>query len=357
VLDLPLRNAMGLVDLKSLPLSGIETLVSGLGKERFRARQVYKWLWQKGVRRFGEMSNISRDFQAELAKLAYLPRLELAAHLRSADGTRKLAWRLEDGRHVESVLIPEDDRLTLCVSSQVGCAMGCRFCLTAGLGLARHLKPSEIAMQASQAAELLAEEATGERISNVVLMGMGEPLHNFENLLVALGILLDEDALGFSHRRLTVSTSGLVPRLLRLGELSPVNLAVSLNATTDEQRNRLMPVNRRWPIAALLDACKAVKMPHGKRIAFEYVLFGGLNDSLADASRLVRLLHGVRAKVNLIPYNENPDLPFVRPSEEALHAFQEHVVARGIQTSIRATRGQDIQAACGQLGRALDEPS
>jgi 23S rRNA (adenine2503-C2)-methyltransferase len=348
----PLRDARGRVDLRSLDLAGIESLVAGLGKERYRALQIFKWVWQKGIRDFSEMTNISRDFSAALAERAFLSRLELAVCRRSADGTRKFAWKLDDGRFIESVLIPEDDRLTLCVSSQVGCAMGCRFCLTADLGLVRHLRPSEIALQPLQVQEHL---EPGERISNIVLMGMGEPLHNFDAMLTALAIMLAENGLNFSHRRITVSTSGLAPRLMRLGELSPVNLAVSLNATTNELRTELMPVNRAFDIGALIAACRRVRMPHGKRISFEYVLFGGLNDSLADAARLVRLLHGVPAKVNLIPYNENPARAFVRPAEATTRAFQDYVVRRGIQTSVRVTRGLDIEAACGQLGRAMME--
>lgn len=343
----PFLDASGRVDLRSLDLPGIQDLVAGLGKEAYRALQVYKWTWQRGVSSFHEMTNISADFRRELDARAWLPRLELAREQRSEDGTRKYLWRLEDRHHVESVLIPEEDRVTLCVSSQVGCAMGCRFCLTGDMGLIRNLKPSEIALQALQVQEAVRGV---HRVSNIVLMGMGEPLANLPNVLVALRNLQDDNALNFSHRRITVSTAGLVPRLLELAEASPVNLAVSLNATTDEQRSALMPVNRTWNLAALLDACRRVRLPAGKRITFEYVMIAGFNDSLEDAARLVRLLHGVKAKVNLLPYNENPARDIQRPPDDRVKAFQDFVIRRGIQCSIRNSRGRDISAACGQLG-------
>ncbi len=342
-----LLDSRGRIDIKSLSLSGILSLVRGMGKERFRATQVYKWIWQKDVASFQEMTNIAKTFRAELADHAYLPVLELAALESSTDGTRKLLWTLEDGLQVESVLIPEPDRLTLCISSQVGCAMGCRFCLTGGMGLLRNLKPSEILMQVAQARSIL---EPGERISNLVLMGMGEPLHNLENVLVALEILLDENAFNFSHRKVTVSTVGLVPPLRELSQALPVNLAISLNATTDEQRGAIMPVNRRHDLHALLEACRVLELPAGKRITFEYVMIRGFNDSMADARRLAALLRGIRSKVNLIPYNENPDRSFRSPPDHLVKAFQDLVINEGIQCSVRLSRGQDISAACGQLG-------
>lgn len=343
-----LLDSQDRVDIRSLDLPGIEALVQGLGKEKYRALQVFKWVWQKGIRSFSEMSNISRDFQAALGEKAWLYRLDLVKEERSADGTRKFAWGLRDGLVVESVVIPEEDRTTLCISSQVGCAMGCRFCLTADLGFVRNLTPSEMALQALQAQEQLGSDL---RISNLVVMGMGEPLLNLDNLKVALDILLHDHGLNYSHRKITVSTSGLVPQLLALGDASPVNLAVSLNATTDAQRDQVMPVNRKYPLAVLMDACRRVKMPSGKRITFEYVMIGGFNDTLEDAARLVRLLHGVKAKVNLLPYNENPRRDLRRPDDDRVKMFQDLVIHRGIQCSIRNSRGRDISAACGQLGR------
>jgi len=358
----PPVDAAGRVDLHSLPLDGIRDLVEGMGKERYRALQAWKWMWQKGVRDFDAMTNVSREFRAALAERAYLSDLAVHRLERAADGTRKVAWALLDGCVVESVLIPEEDRLTLCVSSQVGCAQGCRFCLTGDLGLVRNLAPSEIALQVLRARELL---DPGERVSNVVLMGMGEPLANLPNLLVALGILLDEHALGLSHRRVTVSTAGLVPALRELAARSPVNLAVSLNATTDGQRDAIMPINRRFPMAELKRACREIPIPAGKRISFEYVVLRGFNDTLDDADRLVAWLRGLKAKVNLIPYNENPHRDLRRPDPDVVRRFQDRVVQAGIQCSIRVSRGLEIAAACGQLGlaerarreAALDRPS
>ncbi len=343
------RDDIRRTDIRSLPLAGIQELVQGLGKERYRALQVYKWIWQKDVDDFMEMTNVSKEFPPRQARRAFLERQELAQLQRSQDGTRKLAWRLADGHLVESVLIPEDDRLTLCVSSQVGCAMGCRFCLTGDMGLVRNLSPAEIALQASQARKLLDE---GERISNIVLMGMGEPLANLDNLKLALKFMLDEHALNFSHRKITVSTVGLAGRLQKLAQASPVNLAVSLNASTDQQRDRIMPVNKRYPLAELLRVCRALPLPAGKRISFEYVMMAGFNDDLRDAERLLRLLHGIKAKVNLIPYNQNPQRDIGRPADEVVKRFQDRVIRGGIQCSVRSSRGTDISAACGQLGKA-----
>jgi 23S rRNA (adenine2503-C2)-methyltransferase len=319
-----------------------------MGKEKFRALQVYKWIWQRLIEDFDEMTNISKSYRVEMGQRAELHRLELHRLERSVDNTRKLAWKLHDGHIIESVLIPDEQRLTLCVSSQVGCAMGCAFCLTGDLGLIRNLRPSEIALQVAQAERLLDPD---ERISNVVLMGMGEPLANLDNVLVALEIMLDENALNYSHRKITVSTAGLVKGLRRLADASPVNLAVSLNATTDAQRDELMPVNRAHDIRELLETCRRLPLPAGKRITFEYVMIGGLNDSLEDAERVLKLLRPVKAKVNLIPYNENPDRALKRPSDEVVKAFQNHVIQGGIQCSVRSSRGRDISAACGQLGK------
>ncbi len=338
----------GRVDLRSLSLEEIRELVRGMGKEKFRALQVYKWAWQRLIEDFGEMTNISKSYRVELGERAFLQRLGLHRLERSSDGTRKLAWELHDGHVIESVLIPDEERLTLCVSSQVGCAMGCAFCLTGDLGLIRNLRPAEIALQVAQAERLL---DPGERISNIVLMGMGEPLANLDNVLVAIEIMLDENALNYSHRKITVSTAGLVKGLRRLSDASPVNLAVSLNASTDEQRSAIMPVNRAHDIRELLETCRQLPLPAGKRITFEYVMIRGFNDSLDDARRVLKLLRPVKAKVNLIPYNENPDRDLQRPSDEAVKAFQNHVIQGGIQCSVRTSRGRDISAACGQLGK------
>ena len=226
--------------------------------------------------------------------------------------------------------------------------MACTFCLTGDLGLRRHLRPSEIANQPLQVKQSLDDTY---RITNIVMMGMGEPLHNLDNLVPALEIYLNEQALNYSHRKVTVSTVGLVPQLQRLAELLPVNLAVSLNATTEEQRRLVMPITRKYPMEALLEACRTLPLKATKRITFEYVMMAGFNDSMADAQRLVKLMRGIKSKVNLIPYNENPDREIRRPADSVVRAFQTHLVRHGLQASVRVTRGRDISAACGQLGK------
>jgi 23S rRNA (adenine2503-C2)-methyltransferase len=350
-----LYDDQGRVDLKSLSLPELERFVQETLRERpFRARQLWKWLWQKGARTFQEMSDLSVDLRERLAEKATIVFLEPEIILRSADGTLKYLWKLQDGQTVESVLIPDGERTTLCMSSQVGCAMGCTFCLTGDLGLRRHLKPSEIANQPLQVGRQLPE---GTRITNLVLMGMGEPLHNLENLCTALEICMDDNALNYSHRRITVSTVGLTPQLRELAERLPVNLAVSLNASTDAYRRQIMPITRRHPLEELLQACREIELPAGKRITFEYVMFRDHNDSLEDAARLVKLLHGIKAKVNLIPYNENPDRDLQQPPDERVKAFQNHMVSRGMNCTVRTPRGLDISAACGQLGKAREQAS
>ncbi|MBW2254234.1 MAG: 23S rRNA (adenine(2503)-C(2))-methyltransferase RlmN, partial [Deltaproteobacteria bacterium] len=321
-----LYDEQGRIDLKSLSLPELERFTQeALGERPFRARQLWKWLWQKGARTFQEMSDLSGDLRGRLAEKATIAFLEPEIILRSVDGTLKYLWRLQDGQTIESVLIPDGERTTLCMSSQVGCSMGCTFCLTGDLGLRRHLKPSEIANQPLQVGRQLPE---GTRITNLVLMGMGEPLHNFENLLTALRICMDDNALNYSHRRITVSTVGLTPKLRELAARLPVNLAVSLNASTEAQRREIMPITKRHSLEELLEACREIKLPAGKRITFEYVLFRDQNDSLEDAARLVKLLHGIKAKVNLIPYNENPDRDLRPPAPARVQAFQNHLMSR-----------------------------
>lgn len=349
-----LRDAEGRVDAKSLSLPELEALLGEIGGTPTQARAVYQWLWQRGATSFEEIEGVRGAILRRLAERAYVHRLEPDLRLQSRDGTIKYLWRLEDGHTIESVLIPEDDRLTLCMSSQVGCAMGCRFCLTGDLGLLRHLKPSEIAGQPLQVGRDLPE---GRRITNLVLMGMGEPLHNLPNLVKALTVCLDDKALNFSHRKVTVSTVGLVPKMAELAAALPVNLAVSLNATTEEQRRAIMPITQRHSLAELMDACRAFPLPSGKRITFEYVMFRGFNDSLDDAARMMALLEGIPAKINLIPYNENPERDLRRPSDEVVKAFQHYFVSRGVACHVRTTRGIDISAACGQLGKARQQVS
>jgi 23S rRNA (adenine2503-C2)-methyltransferase len=350
-----LYNAEGRIDLKCLNRAALVAWVQQeIGGDAGLATRVYQQLWQRGATSFDEMDDVAARWKRLLAAKAYISCLQLDILLPSEDGSRKFLWKLEDGWQIESVLIPDGDRMTLCMSSQVGCAMACKFCLTGDLGLKRHLKPSEIANQPLQVGRALFAE-TGERITNLVLMGMGEPLHNLPHLIPALEICLDDRALNFSHRKVTVSTVGLVDKMAELAAALPVNLAVSVNATTEDQRLDIMPITRKHSLAELVEAMKAFPLPSGKRITIEYVMMAGFNDTLEDAARLFELLREVPCKVNLIPYNENPDRDIRRPSDEQVKAFQHYFVSRGLSCSVRTTRGTDISAACGQLGKARQQ--
>jgi 23S rRNA (adenine2503-C2)-methyltransferase len=335
-------------DIKNLTLDELTELLKGMGKERFRARQVMQWVYRHGVTAFEEMTSLSKEFRRELAGIAHISVFKPEVVEESHDGTRKYLFRLADGESVEAVRIPMDrERATLCVSTQAGCAMGCAFCLTGTLGLRRNLTAAEIV---NQVCAVMAEAPVG----NIVFMGMGEPLANFDNLVRALNILQMEEGFAFSVRKLTVSTCGLVPEMERFGECCSVGLAVSLNATTNEARNALMPVNRRYPLERLMAACRQFPLKQRQRITFEYILIHGVNDSPEDARRLVRLLHGVKAKVNLIPFNEHPASSFRRPPEERIEAFQKHLLDHGLVAVRRASKGDDISAACGQLRGAQE---
>lgn len=338
---------MSKVDLKNYDLAELESFIAGSGKEKYRARQIFKWLYQKGAVSFEEMTNLSKDLRRELEERASISSLEPEAVERSADGTAKYLFRLADGNAVESVLIPDEDRTTLCISSQVGCAMACEFCLTGTFRLTRNLTCAEIVNQVCTAKR----EAS---VRNIVLMGMGEPLANLDNVVKALKVITDPDGLQFSSRKVTVSTCGLVPELEELGRRVTVNLAVSLNATTDAVRDRLMPVNRRYPIAALLDACRRFPLPSRRYITFEYVLIRGVNDTLEDAKRLVKLIHGIPSKVNLIPFNEHEGSSLRTPEQGAIDIFHRYLLDRHITVITRSSRGADISAACGQLKGRLD---
>jgi 23S rRNA (adenine2503-C2)-methyltransferase len=334
------------VDLKDLAPAELEAFVAGLGERRYRAVQIFRWIQQRGARSFLEMTDLPASLREQLADGAEIGSLAVEQVQESSDGTRKLLLRLADGLAVESVLIPEEKRLTLCISTQVGCALGCAFCATGTMGLKRHLRPGEIVDQVLRAGELV---GGAREMSNLVLMGMGEPLHNYDHTLKALRILTDQNGLHFSPRRITLSTVGLIPEMLRLGREIPVKLAVSLHAADDETRGRLMPINKKYNLEALLKACRAFPRPQRLRITFEYVLLRGVNAAVEDADRLGRLLRGLPAKVNLIPYNPHPGAPFERPSDEEVAAFQHRLLAHDIPVMIRTPRGQDIAAACGQL--------
>ena len=325
-------------------------LVERAGAPAYRVAQVLDWVYRRGVASPDAMSTLPQGLRAALGEALAPPAVESALVSRAADGTRKLAVRLGDGEVVESVLIPDRHRLTLCVSSQVGCAMGCRFCATARLGLRRQLRVEEIVGQIVLArAELASHPLPPGAITNLVFMGMGEPLHNLEHLLPALRILSAPWGLGISPRRITVSTVGLVPEMERLLAQTQVNLAVSLTATTEAARRDLMPVTRKYGLRQLLDSCRSLPVPRRRRITFEYVLLDGVNDSDDDAQRLVAALHGIRAKVNLICFNPFPGAGFDPTPRERVGRFQRLLLDRGLNATVRESRGADIAAACGQL--------
>jgi 23S rRNA (adenine2503-C2)-methyltransferase len=321
-----------------------------LGEAQYRADQIFQWVHARGATAFDDMTNLSKPLRARLAERASLGTLSVDRVQCSADGTRKLRLVTRDGEAIESVLIPDGDKLTQCISSQVGCALDCKFCATATMGLHRNLDAGEIADQVYRARAVLAGEEPGRRITNLVYMGMGEPLHNYAQVVKSFAILTDERGANLSHRRITVSTVGLVPGIEKLGrEPLQVNLAISLNAADDDTRARIMPVNKKYPIAALLDAVRAYPLERRRRVTFEYVLLAGVNDSPDDARRLARLLADVRSKVNLIPLNAAAGIPFERPSDHAVDRFAKILAERGVTVSVRKSRGRDIRAACGQL--------
>ncbi|HEX8825581.1 MAG TPA: 23S rRNA (adenine(2503)-C(2))-methyltransferase RlmN [Archangium sp.] len=342
-----------LVEVSSLSLEGLTRFFTEeLGERAFRAGQLYKWIHQRGATSFDEMTDLSKALREKLKQRAEIVPLVKDAEQRSVDGTIKYRWKTRDGRFIESVYMPSEDRKTLCVSTQVGCAMACTFCMTGTLGLKRNLTPGEIVAQVhavNREVRKLENLETLRPLSNLVFMGMGEPLHNFENLKTALSILQSVEGPNFSHRHITVSTVGLVPMIERFGQETDVKLAISLNASTDEQRSKTMPVNRKWNIAALLDACRKFPLRQGRRITFEYVLLRDFNDSDEDAYRLIELLKDIPAKVNLIPYNENPGLGFKTTMDERAERFRELLTDGHVAAFIRQNRGRDIAGACGQL--------
>lgn len=327
----------------------------GKGIRPFRAGQVFKWLYLKQVNAFEDMTDLSRDLRRTLEDNFYIKRLFVEEKMVSKDGTEKFLYKLTDGNHIESVLIPEKTHFTLCVSSQVGCAHDCRFCLTAKGGLIRNLSVSEIVSQVRDARYYLTQKGIEPlKLSNIVFMGMGEPLANYKNLITSLKIIKDSDyGLKFADRRVTVSTSGLVPKIIQLGLDTGVNLAVSLNATTDEIRSSLMPINDKYPIKELLEACMNFTMKPRNKITFEYILMEGVNDTKEDALRLVKLLTPIKSKVNLIPFNEHEGSGFKRPSNNKIHEFLQILLDRNFTAIIRKSKGDDILAACGQLKAKL----
>jgi 23S rRNA (adenine2503-C2)-methyltransferase len=335
------------LNLAELDIPELESVLEARGWERFHARQLYRWIYKRGVVDFEKMTNISKDLRARLAAGFEVVTPIVVSESRSIDGTRKFVLELADHRRIEAVFIPDTPAMTFCISTQVGCAMGCGFCLTGKMGLVRNLTAGEIAGQVrvlANATHML------DHAFNIVLMGMGEPLHNYDPTMKALRILHSEHGLAVSPRRVTLSTVGIVPGLQRLAKepLMP-NLAISLHATTDEQRSELVPPNRKYPLAEILETCRRFPLKRRSRITFEYVMLDGVNDTPEDARRLARLLSGIKAKVNLIPLNPAPGIPFERPSDERIDRFAQILADRHFTVSVRKSRGQDIRAACGQL--------
>jgi 23S rRNA (adenine2503-C2)-methyltransferase len=349
-------SADGRRNLIGLDRQALAAEMAAIGAPAFRARQLWHWIYHRGATDFGVMTSLAKDFRARLAERFVIERPVIAVAQRSADGTRKWLLRFADGQEVESVHIPEEDRGTLCVSSQVGCTLTCKFCHTGTQRLVRNLSAAEIVGQVMMARDQLSEWPSpkdGRLLSNIVMMGMGEPLYNYENVAQALKIVMDGEGIAISKRRITLSTAGVVPMIERAGRELNVNLAISLHAVNDELRDRIVPINRKYPIAMLLDACRNYPgLSNARRITFEYVMLKDVNDSPAEARELVRLLDGIPAKVNLIPFNPWPGAPFECSSEAAIKRFSDIVFDAGYASPVRTPRGQDIMAACGQLKSA-----
>jgi len=334
-------------DLAELDRLELEAALIEHGSERFRARQIFRWVYRRGVANLEAMTDLPRDLRTTLTASFALTTPKIDARERSSDGTEKFLLRLADLRRIETVFIPDTPGMTFCVSTQVGCAMACAFCLTGRMGLVRNLTAGEIVGQVRVLATTLG--LLGKTF-NIVLMGMGEPLHNYDETMKALRILSDEHGLALPSRRITLSTVGLPPALARLArEPTMPNLAISLHASTDSRRGELVPINKKYGIAEVIEACRRLPLKRRSRITFEYVLLAGVNDLPEDARRLARLLSGIKSKINLIPLNPAAGIPFERPSDEAIDRFARTLADAGMIVSVRKSRGRDIRAACGQL--------
>jgi len=349
----PPAAADGRIELVGLDRAELADALNALGAPAFRARQLWHWIYHRGATDFAAMTTLAKDFRALLAERFTVSRPRAALDRQSVDGTRKWLLAFADGQEAECVHIPEEDRGTLCVSSQIGCTLTCRFCHTGTQRLVRNLAVAEILGQVMLARDALGEWPSppdGRLISNIVLMGMGEPLYNYANVAKALKIVMDGEGISISKRRITLSTAGVVPMIKRAGAELGVNLAISLHAVTDELRDRIVPINRKYPIAELMDACRGYPgLSNARRITFEYVMLKGVNDSPADARALVKLIEGIPAKVNLIPFNPWPGAPFECSGKAAIAAFSDIVFDAGYASPVRTPRGRDIMAACGQL--------
>ena len=342
------------VNLLDFDRKGLTAFFVGLGEKPFRATQILKWIYQEDVYDFNQMSNLSKTLRAYLSENCVIKTPEIVVEQIATDGTIKWAMQTHCGNRIESVFIPEDDRNTLCVSSQIGCALACSFCSTAQQGFNRNLTTSEIIGQL-----FIAQNRVGKdrRITNVVMMGMGEPLLNFDNVVAACNLMMDDFAYGLSKRRVTISSSGVVPAIERLGEACDVSLAISLHAVRDELRDELVPINKKYPLNVLMEACREnAKIAPRRFITFEYVMLDGINDSLEDAKDLIKLLKTVPCKLNLIPFNPFPNSSYRCSNKETLLKFKTMLNDAGIITTVRKTRGDDIDAACGQLvGQVADK--
>ena len=334
-------------DIKNLTTDQLVAWLQSLGIQSYRAIQILKWIYQHQEDHFEKMTDLGQEIRQRISERFETGRLGIIEVKTSEDGAKKILFKLEDGNRIESVLIPEKSYHTLCISSQVGCSQGCRFCLTARGGCIRNLTCGEII---AQVRDILTTLDSSQKISNIVLMGMGEPLANYQNVVNALSVITNRDyGLGFSERRVTVSTAGLVPKLIDLSRDTNVNIAVSLNATTNQTRNMLMPINRKYPIEDLLDTCSRIQLPKGRKITMEYIVIKGINDTLEDAKRLAKLLRPIRCKINLIPFNPYKDCDLKRPDEARIQAFREFLTKEHYTVMVRYSKGQDISAACGQL--------
>jgi 23S rRNA (adenine2503-C2)-methyltransferase len=334
-------------DAAEMELVELEQYLASASVQKFHARQLFQWIYARGVTDFNAMTDLGRELRAQLARDLDLSTPAVARQERSSDGTTKFLLELGDGRLIESVFIPDTPSQTFCISTQVGCAMRCAFCLTGRMGIVRNLTAGEIV---GQVRVLLRELNMLDQRFNIVLMGMGEPLHNYDATMKALRILGSEHGLAVAPRRITLSTVGVLPALERLAtEPFMPNLAISLHSTTEDQRDRLVPINRKYGLKELLEACRKFPLKRRSRITFEYVLLEGMNDTPEDARRLVKLLHGIKAKVNLLPLNEAPGIPFTRPSDARVNRFAQILADHGVTVSVRRSRGRDIRAACGQL--------
>lgn len=342
------------VNLLDFDRKGLAAFFVEMGDKPFRATQILKWIYQEDVTDFDQMTNLSKSLRAYLNENCTITAPEILIEQVASDGTRKWVVEMGLGNRIESVFIPEDNRGTLCVSSQIGCALACTFCSTAKQGFNRNLSVAEIIGQLYVAQKRLGSE---KRITNVVMMGMGEPLLNFDNVVTAMNLMMDDFTFGLSKRRVTVSTSGIVPAMHRLNQACDVSMAVSLHAANDELRDELVPINQKYPLSELMDACRAyAKQGPRKHITFEYVMLDGVNDSVKDARMLIKLLKNVPSKVNLIPFNPFPNSNYLCSSAETITRFKDILYKAGIVTTIRKTRGDDIDAACGQLvGKVKDK--